>query len=101
MLYIAEEWSKFLKVRIFIYFLTFLDGATDTCSENAVPIANCGLHLDDETLRLAVGVRLGTKICYSHTCPCGALVDELGLHCFVCRKGNGKQTRHSLFNEVI
>ena len=65
------------------------------------PIANCGLHLDDETIRLAVGVRLGTKICHTHTCPCGALVDDLGLHCFVCRKGNGKQTRHSLFNEVI
>ena len=68
---------------------------------NAVPIANCGLRLDDETIRLAVGVRLGTKICHTHTCPCGALVDDLGLHCFVCRKGNGKQTRHNLFNEVI
>jgi hypothetical protein len=68
---------------------------------NALPIANCGLHLDDETLRLAVGVRLGTQICHIHTCPCGALVDALGLHCFVCRKGNGKQTRHSLFNDVI
>mgnify|MGYP003434925303 CR=1 FL=1 len=50
---------------------------------------------------VAFGVRLGTKICHTHTCPCGALVDDLGLHCFVCRKGNGKQTRHSLFNEVI
>ena len=41
----------------------------------ALPIANCGLHLDDETLRLAVGMRLGTKLCHIHTCPCGALVD--------------------------
>ena len=44
---------------------------------NALPIANCGLHLDDETMRIAIGIRLGTQICHIHTCPCGALVDAL------------------------
>ena len=41
------------------------------------------------------------KICHIHTCPCEALVDALGLHCFVCRRSTGKQTRHSLLNGVI
>ena len=68
---------------------------------HAMPISNCGLHLDDETTRIAVGIRLGAAICHPHTCPCGGLVDALGHHCFVCRKSIGKQTRHSLFNDVI
>ena len=68
---------------------------------NAIPISNCGLHLEDEAMRIAVGIRLGTQICHIHTCPCGALVDALGLHCFVCRRNTGKQTRHSLLNDVI
>ena len=68
---------------------------------HAMPIANCGLHLDDETTRIAVGIRLGAAICYPHTCPCGGIVDALRHHCFVCRKSIGKQTRHSLFNDVI
>ena len=66
-----------------------------------MPIANCGLHLDDETMRIAIGICLGTQICHIHTCPCGALVDALGLHCFVCRRSTGKQTRHNLLNDVV
>ena len=60
-----------------------------------------GLHLDDETMHIAIGIRLGTQICHIHTCPCGALVDALGLHCFVCRRSTGKQIRHNLLNDVI
>ena len=40
-------------------------------------------------------------VTFTHALVEHLLHDDLGLHCFVCRKGNGKQTRHSLFNEVI
>ena len=66
---------------------------------NALPIANCGLHLDDETMRIAIDIRLGTQI-FTHV-HVGPLVDTLGLHCFVYRRSTGKQTRHNLLNDVI
>ena len=46
---------------------------------HALPISNCGLRLDDETIRIAVGLCLGTNLCQSHTCPCGAQVDARGI----------------------
>jgi len=48
----------------------------------ALPIANCGLRLDDEAVRVAVGMRLGLSLCVPHNCDChcGSLVDAHGLH---------------------
>jgi len=34
----------------------------------ALPIAACGLRLDDEAARVAVGLRLGINLCVPHTC---------------------------------
>jgi len=33
----------------------------------SLPIANCGLRLDDEAVRVAVGMRLGLSLCVEHT----------------------------------
>src|SRR6218665_112606 len=33
---------------------------------NALPITACGLRLDDEDVRIAVGLRLGAAICEPH-----------------------------------
>jgi len=41
----------------------------------ALPIANCGLRLDDEAVSVAVGMRLGLSLCVPHSCPCGEQVD--------------------------
>jgi len=60
----------------------------------ALPIASCGLRLDDEAVRIAVGVRLGLNLCEPHTCQCGALVEASGLHSFVCKSAPGKTARH-------
>ena len=39
------------------------------------------LRLDDEVLRIAVGIRLGSNLCDPHECTCGSLVDyRLGVH---------------------
>ena len=68
---------------------------------SAIPM---GLKLDNNTLRLlavAVGLRLGTKLCESHTCVCGHLVDPLGRHGLSCRNARGTFPRHSHVNDLI
>jgi len=58
----------------------------------ALPIASCGLTLDDEAVRVAVGLRLGLDLCEPHQCQCGHVVDARGLS-FVCKRtpGSGQQ----------
>ena len=41
----------------------------------ALPIANCGLRLEDEAVRVAVGMRLGLTLCVLHKCHCGSDID--------------------------
>ena len=38
----------------------------------ALPNANCGLRLDNEAVRVAVGMRLGLSLCVPHNCHCGS-----------------------------
>ena len=68
---------------------------------SAVPVASLGLKLDNSSLRVAVGLRLGTKICESHKCVCGQLVDPWGRHGLSCRNAKGTQSRHSQANDII
>ena len=56
----------------------------------AFPIASCGLRLEDEAIRVSVGLRLGLPIFKPHTCVCGAMVDERGLHGLSCMRGIGR-----------
>ena len=46
----------------------------------ALPIASCGLKLDDEAVRVAVGLRLGLDLRIPHECHCGSMVDARGVH---------------------
>ena len=41
---------------------------------HAQPIASCGLRLENEDIRVDVGLCLNTALCQAHQCPCGALV---------------------------
>ena len=68
---------------------------------HALPISACGLRLDNEDIRSAVGLRLGAKLCEPHLCPCGAQVDHRGLHGLVCRKSAGRMSRHQCLNDII
>ena len=68
---------------------------------NALPIASCGLRLDDESIRVAIGLRLSLKICEPHECSCGAIVDRCGIHGLSCKYGPGRITRHNLLNELL
>jgi len=67
----------------------------------AFPIANCGLRLDDEAVRVAVGMRRGLALCAPHSCPCGGQVDAQGLHAMVCKKAPGRIARYQVLNDII
>ena len=67
----------------------------------AIPISSLGLKLDNNTLRVAICLRLGTKICEPHTCICGQLVDPLGRHGLSCRLACGTHSRHKRVNDIL
>src|SRR5579872_5375623 len=64
---------------------------------HALPISSCGLFLEDEAVRISVGLRLGAKLREPHACPCGAL----GLHSPSCRRSAGRLSRHHNINDII
>ena len=68
---------------------------------HAMPISSCGLRLENEDIRVAVGFRLGTALCKPHQCPCGALVDVTGLHSLSCKLSASKHARHNVINNLI
>ena len=68
---------------------------------NAFPSPNLGTHLDNDTIRISVGLRLGIKLCHPHKCRCGADVDELGTHGLSCEKSAGRLSRHSAINDIL
>ena len=68
---------------------------------HAIPITACGLRLDDEAIRVAIGLRLGIDLCAPHTCPCGHMVDARGAHGLSCRRSVGRITRHNLINDIV
>ena len=66
---------------------------------NALPISS---RMYDETLRIAVGLRLGTPICSPHSCRhCNVLVNPLGRHGLSCRWSEGRHPRHSVLNDIV
>ena len=75
-----------------------------TCKEsgawlNALPLPQCGLRMDAETVLLAVGLRLGAPLCYPHQCRhSGSEVDELATHGFSCRWSKGQHAPSSCSN---
>ena len=68
----------------------------------APPISSVGLRLDDEVVRVAVGLCLGSALCMEHKCRhCGQMVDTSGTHGLSCRQSEGRLPRHSALNDVI
>ena len=68
---------------------------------NVVPYKNLGLKLDDQQLRISIGLRLGANICVAHTCHCGKRVERDGLHGLSCTKNAGRFSRHATLNSLI
>ena len=58
--------------------------------------------MDDETIRVAVGLQLGFSLCRPHLCQhCEAEVNELAIHGLSCRRSEGRHHRHSAINDII
>ena len=58
--------------------------------------------MDDDSLRIAVGLRLGVPICGPHLCHhCWDEVDVMGRHALSCRKSEGRHHRHAVVNDII
>ena len=69
---------------------------------SAPPVSSLGLRMDDETVRIAVGLRLGTRLCTPHQCVlCGDHVDSSGTHGLHCRRSAGRHPRHTHLNDLI
>ena len=69
---------------------------------HVLPVSSLGLRMADYSLRIAVGLRLGTPICSPHLCHhCGAEVDVFGRHGLSCRKSEGRHHRHAAVNDII
>ena len=61
-----------------------------------------GLRMDNSTIRIAVGLRLGVPFCNSHTCRhCGSHVNDLATHGLSCRWSEGRHSRHSNLYGII
>jgi len=66
-----------------------------------LPVASCGLKLDDDAVRVAVALRLGLNFGALHTCHCGATVDAPGQRRLVCKQAASKIARHQRLNDLM
>ena len=58
---------------------------------NAFPMSSLGLCMDDEVIRVVIGLCLGVSLCLPHECqPCGARVKHLGTRGLHCGKSMGR-----------
>ena len=68
----------------------------------APPTSATGLREDIDTIRIAVGLRLGSPIRVPHSCQhCGQSVDESGTHGLSCTKTQGRLPRHAELDEFV
>ena len=68
----------------------------------ALPVSALGLRMDDDTVRIAVGLRLGAPTCGPHQCRhCSVEVDVFGRHSLSCKKSEGRHFRHSALNDIV
>ena len=69
---------------------------------NALPLSAMGLRMDDATVRIAVGLRLGLPLCCPHSCRhCDSFVDVHATHGLHCKQSEGRHFRHSCINDIL
>ena len=68
----------------------------------ALPVSALGLRMENDCIRVAVGLWLGSALCLPHACAqCGSEVDETGVHALSCRKSRGRLPCHHSLNDII
>ena len=50
------------------------------------PITSCGLRMEDDAIRVAVGLRLGANLREPHQCTCCNMVNMRGNHGLSCKR---------------
>lgn len=68
---------------------------------HALPSPHLGTLLDNDSLRIAVALRLGSKVCEAHRCVCGTILEENGHHGLSCNRCAGRFPRHHSINEIV
>ena len=81
-------------------FNAFQDRFNSQCLK-VIPCKSLRLKLSNQQLRIALGLRLGSKICERHKCVCEKDVTEDGWHGLSCLKSAGRFSRHSNVNAFI
>ena len=66
-----------------------------------VPSSQLGLLLDNNTARIAVGLRLGCQLSEEHKCICGKIAKKDGLHGLSCASSAGWIPRHDHVNKIF
>ena len=67
---------------------------------NVVPCKNQGLKLDDQQLRISIGLLLGADMCVAQTCLYGKRVERDCLHGLFCTKSACRFSLHATFNSI-
>ena len=67
-----------------------------------LPISSLGLCMDDNTIRVLVGLWLGSSLFRPHTCHhCGAKMDGLATHDRSCCWSEGWHYRHASLSDIL
>jgi hypothetical protein len=65
-----------------------------------LPISFLGLRMNNDVIRIAAGLRLGSRLCLDHTCVCGMAADSKGYHGLSCNRSKGRIPRHCAINDI-
>jgi len=57
--------------------------------------------MDNATVRISAGLRLGAPVVRPHSCVCGTTVTAAGHHGLSCRRGSGRHSRHNQINDLL
>ena len=69
---------------------------------NAPPSTSLGLRLEDEVVRISVGLHLGSSLSFPHQCClCGTGVDAFATHGLSCIKREGRYSRYAAINHIV
>ena len=62
---------------------------------NALPITSCGLRMEDDAIRVAVGLHLGASLSEPHQCTWGNMINTRSNHGLSCKRSAGRTLRHN------
>ena len=69
---------------------------------SAPPMSSLGLRMDNDTIRVAVGLCLGTQLCTPHQCvQCRSWVDSFSIHGLHCGRSAGRHPQHAAINDLV